>query len=280
MNISLLIALLTTLFLMPGCFRKRYIEQQDKTIVYLPNKKIKDMDFAETDIAYKFYQNAGYTDLALQALERKLNLSNDYRIIEKTLLELADAQFELERYEAAHKNYLQYITLYPSSSQRERAHLRLIESLYKSSNDSRRDQTKTLETVEKAKEFLELYSSENEYAPEIQEIINKCMLRLMDHEAFVAQSYLQKYYYELKEGPMLAARKRIMHIAQELLPYFSPRTQHLLLIDRTIGELVMAEKANKSLPIQAQIIATIIEEIQQFVAAKEKRSFYISRDLF
>jgi outer membrane protein assembly factor BamD (BamD/ComL family) len=280
MNRSLILSFITLLFLVPGCLRQRYVEQPDKTKVYLPNKKIKDMDFNEVDIAYQFYKNGNYTDLTLQALERKLSLASDYKIIEKTILELADTQFAFGRFDAAQKTYNQFITLYPASSERERAHLRLIDSLNKSANDSRRDQTVTLQIVEKAKEFLDLYSEENEYAPEIQEIINKCMLRLVDHEVFVAQTYLQKYYYELKEGPILAARKRIMYVAKELLPYFSPRSQHLLLIDRNIGELVMAEKANKSFPIQAQIIATIIEEIQQYVAAKEKRSFYISRDLF
>jgi outer membrane assembly lipoprotein YfiO len=283
----LLVLSFLALFFLPACvFTRKSYNTKSGEIIEIPYKKVRDMELSEAENAACYYRECGYYDLAIKSYERILALSEDHEIIARSLLKLAALQRELGHYEEAQKYYDQFLTMYPGHAEREFAHFKCLESHYLSMKDATRDQSSTEKTLQKAKAFLDLFPDKSVYAEQVREIINICNKRIIAHELFIAQFYVNKYRYELTISPLRAARNRINYIAEELLTYLSPRDEQIEIVDELIGDYLMknleAEASEVELTKHADQMDHIIQELSKLLDSEWTRPYEIHqfRDMF
>jgi outer membrane assembly lipoprotein YfiO len=141
---------------------------------------------------------------AIKYLERMSHMHTDYNELKNIQLELAQLLFETEDYAKASQMYHNFTLLFPGSEEAEFALYRAILASFNTILDAEHDQTKTVETQELARTFLER-SSFTTYKKEVQEIALKCRKRLLDSEINVFNFYI-------KRGNFVAAKSRLSAI--------------------------------------------------------------------
>lgn len=276
----LLVLTFSALFFLPGCVftKKSYCTKSGETIE-IPYKKVREMELSDAENAACYYHECGYVDLAIKSYERIIALSDDHETTARTLLKLANLQLEQRNYEEAQKYFEQFLTMYPGHANREFAYYKCLESHYLAMRDATRDQTPTEKTLQKAKDFLELFPDKSTYAEQVKEIINICNKRIIAHELFIAQFYVKKYRYEFKISPLRAARNRLNYIAEELLSYLSPKNEQIEAIDELIGIYLMknleAEASEAELTKHADEMEHIINELAKLLGSEWTRPYEI-----
>ncbi len=81
-----------------------------------------------------------------------------------------------------------FLSNYPGSKEAEEVFFILIDSLVKVAPDPYRDQTYTLQALEKAKEFLRNYPG-SRYAPKILQVMEEARKKVAEHELLIARFY-------------------------------------------------------------------------------------------
>ncbi len=130
-------------------------------------------------------------------------------------LELADLYMELGQRSKASKLYNQYKIFYPGSPAITYVLYREIVANKYDSLLSSKDQSKTLETLALARQFLEEFPEGTEYTKDVKKIIRLTLLKLLKSEVAAIQFYLSKYVYESKQSVLKAAHDRLEYALKE-----------------------------------------------------------------
>lgn len=197
-------------------------------------KPPKDMSFKEAAIAKAYFENEKDTDMVIKCGQRLLAVGGNQEIMRQTYLQIAELSLEQDDYEKAEKYAHDYQTLYPGTEETKKAAFINIKSTFLASPSADRDQTKTEKTIELAEEFFNTYKNDTEYFDAIHSILHDCYKKLLDREISVTKMYLNKFNYYNSQSALNAARKRVAHVKQKLLPQVKDQEQHKKL------ELVLA----------------------------------------
>jgi len=156
------------------------------------NKYIHSMNFDELKETKIRYVQEGNIDAALRCLEKMKPICNDLAELHDTMFEYAELLYKTDDCEKAGTLYTEFVKLYPSSKKTEYAYYQSILCSFKQMRDAERDQTKTLETIELAKNFLEREMVFTEYATSVRKILAQSRERLFESEARIFEFYLSR----------------------------------------------------------------------------------------
>lgn len=215
------------------------------------NKLIEKMNFKEAAYAKRYYQLNNNNDLFVAAGERLLAVGGDQDIEQITRLELAEYYLNSSKYEKSRNYALEYQKLYPGTKDAKKSAFIEIQSYYLDILSSDRDQSNTVQALEHAKEFLNIYSEDTEYKDEIKQIIDSCYKKLVESEINVIDSYFIKYNYYNHIAPLISVKKRVAYINDKIKPNLSWEKNSeydQYLIDRLEAVEKLLEKESKQFP--------------------------------
>jgi len=182
------------------------------------SKKISDLEYKELKKEKTRLLAKGDKYLAIKYLERMAPLCSDLAERAAILLELADLLFETNHMVKAERLYLEFLNLFPGDKRAEHANYHAIVCCFNQTKDYFRDQSKTQEVVELAKEFLSRKEVFTTYTDKVVSILKQCHEKLLESEMNIFNFYL-------KQGKILAAETRLKNIEREytaLLPDQEP----------------------------------------------------------
>lgn len=119
---------------------------------------------------------------------------------------IADLYFDDEEYEEAEAEYAVYIRLYPSASNVEYAHYRLLMTHVERIDTYDRDQTHVYKALESCENYKRLFPS-GEYTQQVDQIEIDAKAMLAKHEFYVG-----RFYY--RTGRYYAANSRLTGVVQ------------------------------------------------------------------
>lgn len=224
------------------------------------------LDYEELKKAKEKLLKRGSKDIAIKYIEKMVPLCTDLGELCSLMLELADLLFELGHLEKAGRLYDEFIHMYPGDEKAEYASYKSILCCYWKTLDYYRDQSKTEETVEKSKQFLERKKLFTTYADEVETILTSCNEKLLDSEINIFNFYL-------KQNNFLAAETRLKNIETDFLPILPAKEPVLLtlacdLAEKQNNQLLLAEKKN----LLEQKFPDFVQQKTVVADAKQKRS--------
>lgn len=223
---------LAILALCVGCRRAPETQQPSR-----PYKKIPDMEFEEAEFAKNYYKKNGNNELAIKSLERAILMCQKPEKSELLMLELADMVLADGDYEKAQKIYREFKNFYPGSESLEYALYQELVSFHLANLTSDRDQTKTHETIQLAQSFLDRFK-QSEYHDSVKNTLTLAYHSLYQHELNQIEFYLNKFSYEPKHGPIIAARNRLRYVQENIMPH---------LVQLCAGDLVQLTQLDTSI---------------------------------
>lgn len=208
--------------------------------------RFKDMGYEELEKAKNARMAEKNYDAALRYFESMKPQCTDLRKLHDLMVEYADLLWTMQDLDKAGKMYQEFVKLYPGSDRNEYASYRAIECNFKQIRDIDRDQSKTIETIELAQQFLERSSVFVTYADQVQEIFIKCQEHLLASDIHVFHFYVHR-------GQLASAKKRLELIRTTFVPILPKREADILNL-----EWHFALEQNKS-----ELAATKLAELTQ-----------------
>jgi|GEM_PF-6163969 len=164
-------------------------------------------NYQELRAKLKEYQERGDLVTALKYAEKMYAQCEEEQELIDLLLLCADLCVSQKNYKKASTLYNEFVRLYPRIPEKSAyAWYHAIicsENQQTTSND--RDQTVTQETIVLAESFLKQGELFAQHKPEVTEILERCRLRLVEHELYVVRFYLHR-------GNLPSAAKRLVGI--------------------------------------------------------------------
>ena len=153
--------------------------------------------------------------IAIKYVAQMIKKCEDPDDLSALRLEYADMLIDLERFEEAATEYQMFVQLYPASDQAPYADCRAIESLYSQVMQADRDQEKTHEVIEQAKDYAKKakwHKDYDKYMEKVEDMTHVSLKRLYESE-------LLRFYFYLNRGNCKAAVSRLKFIKENYLPY-------------------------------------------------------------
>jgi outer membrane assembly lipoprotein YfiO len=211
-------------------------------------KTIKTMNNQERAEAKNRFAAEKDTEAVIKTLELMLKESRDLNERQVVTLELADLLFDTKKFEKAGTMYKEFAKYYSGSEKAEYALYRAIVCAFNLIARADRDQTKTIEAIELAQNFLDRGAVFNTYAQEVEKILVSCQERLFESEMNVVGFYISR-------GRFVSAARRIDGVRKQFIPLLDTAEQSILM-----SECALAEKlSNPEL-----LLAKQTELIQKF----------------
>jgi outer membrane assembly lipoprotein YfiO len=229
-----------------------------------PEKKVlRDMSYAELKEAKNRQLQAKDISSAIRYLEKMLPMSTDAQERRTNILELADLFFDNGELEKAGKLYNDFTQLYSGNSKVEYASYKSVLCSFYSTLSSDRDQTKTVDTIERGEKFLDRSSVFTTYTPEVQKIVTNCRKKLFDSQLGIFTFYLNR-------GRYTSAQKRLENIRKEFIPVLPEAEPHILVL-----EVDLAGKLHNTTLVaqkQAELATKFPSYHQELVVAQTKNT--------
>ncbi len=219
-------------------YQKKYLNMRDMT--YEELKVVKAQKKKENDIENLIRYN-----------EKMLAMCKDMYELKDITLELANLLYESGDREKAGKLYGEFIKLYPGTQEVEYAYFRAIVCCFEGVLDAERDQSKTKETLELTKRFLERADVFEKHIDEVLKIKMSCCERLIESEMLIINYYMNKNCYKAVENRLAGLQKDYSDQVDNL----SPR---LITV-----EIELAFKQNK-IDVATQKLALLQEKHPEF----------------
>ncbi|MFI5333500.1 MAG: outer membrane protein assembly factor BamD [Candidatus Babeliales bacterium] len=228
-----------------------------------PEKKLmRDMNYDELKAAKNRQLKAKDISSALRYLEKMLPMSNDPQERRSNMLELADLYFDNGELEKAGKLYNDFTHLYSGNNKVEYASYKSVLCSFYSTFSSDRDQTRTVDTIERGEKFLERSSIFITYTPEVQKIVTDCRKKLFDNQVGIFTFYFNR-------GRYTSAQKRLENIRKEFIPALPEAEPHLLVMEADLA----AKLNNTTLAAQKQAeLATKFPTYHQELVVTQNKS--------
>ncbi|MFC1842213.1 outer membrane protein assembly factor BamD [Candidatus Dependentiae bacterium] len=184
-------------------------------------KAFRDLNYEELKASKNRLLSEGRKDTAIKHIEKMIPLCGDIQELRDLTLEISDLFFETGNLKKAEQLYSQFGQLYPGDKNIEYATYKAILSNYWLTLDKERDQSKTKNTIELAKKFLDRSTIFRAYADEVQQILADCQNKLLESEIAIFKGYIQR-------GDQLSAKTRLANIEKDFLNEM-PQTEPKLL---------------------------------------------------
>jgi outer membrane assembly lipoprotein YfiO len=188
------------------------------------SRQIKDLTLPQLKAVRDYSLAVGNLEDAIKYTERWVLEATDPAELKKLRLELADLYFETGKFDRAGALFLQYISAYPGSDQREYAEYKGILCRFYGTLSSDRDQAKTHEAVALSDLYLGRPDINTTYSDEVKNIKMYCCKKLFEHEKMVFNFYLNR-------GSFKAAEKRLSYIKEHYVPLLSDQIAEVLALD-------------------------------------------------
>ena len=146
---------------------------------------------------------------AITHLEQIMMRFPDDQNIARYKILLAEAYFKEKSYTAAQEVYEHFNQFYPSDKRAEYSKYKSLLSMFHQTLPTDCDQTKTQETIELCKEYLENQNF-NRYRKDVTEKLAVCESKLFDKELYILNFYI-------KHGNYDAAHNRLKYIKGKFL---------------------------------------------------------------
>lgn len=221
---------------------------------------IKNLSMQELEPAKKQYLQNNQKEYVCSCLERMITLENDIFKQKKLRLELAELRLELNKFAQAGKEFGEFVTLYPNSSDTEFAHHKAIDCFWQETLTHDRDQSKTHDCLSLAEKYLG-NSRYKKHRIDVQKIVSQCYEKLVNHETYVCKFYLKK-------GRNAGARQRIEHIRKNNYLEQVPELEQ----DVLILECECAQKNNDTELFKKKTIELAQNHPEQTNKTSKKRS--------
>ncbi len=173
-------------------------------LVYKPTYT--EMTFDELMVAKNKYRDQNQWSVVIKYLERMITLCDKINQKAELIIELADAQLDQGFYDDAAKKYKEFMHLYPGNDLIEHASYKAILCTSQQLLSYDRDQSKTEETLELTKQFLERSDLFTLYKDKVIKIQNECYALLAQHEMYIGEFYLKQGDYNAAQGRLKAIR--------------------------------------------------------------------------
>jgi outer membrane assembly lipoprotein YfiO len=216
-------------------------------------KTLSHMNFLELKKSKDELTKSGNTTTAIKYLEKMVPLCNDLNELRVIMLEYANLLYETGSFDKASKMYNEFTVLYPGSDEVEEAMYRAVLCTFQLTLDAEHDQTKTLETCELAKTFLDRESFTN-FKNDVETILSKCEERLFESEMNIYKFYMGR-------GNYVSATKRLSGIKE-------------IYLNKTIPDIQMRVAA-----LEADLTAATLkpDEAKPVIVAQNKEKTFTDR---
>jgi len=213
-------------------------------------------NYQELRIKLREYQEQGDLSTALKYAEKMYAQCEEEQELIDLLLLCADLCVSQKNYKKASTLYNEFVRLYPRIPTKSAyAWYRAIvcsENQQTDSND--RDQTVTQETIVLAESFLKQGELFAQYKPEVTTILERCRLRLVEHELYVVRFYIHR-------GNLPGAEKRLASIRTEWATKCAPAEPLII-----IHEYLVACAHNNN-ELMQQKVAELATKFPTYLAA-------------
>ncbi|MCX5922239.1 MAG: outer membrane protein assembly factor BamD [Candidatus Dependentiae bacterium] len=224
------------------------LTQSDKRKRKSSTKKAKrhtfrDMTYEELATTKDRKVKEGDLELAIKYAEKMVPMCKDMHELKDLILELANLLFKAGEFEKSGKLYNEFIALYPGNEHIERAYYQAILCTSQGVLDAVRDQSKTKETLELTKKFLERGDIFTTYKAHVETIQKQYYQRLAESEINIATFYSNR-------GSFKAAQHRMNNIRKEYADKLPDLEPQLLALEITFAQTqgnkdLIAQKVNE-----------------------------------
>lgn len=188
-------------------------------------KQTKDLNVEEAILTKAYYEHKNEIDMVIKCSERILLLASDQNILQSATLQLAQIYLDQANFDKAIKYSKDYQEFYPGTIESKKAAYIDVQAHYFSILQAGKDQQKTQKTLELAKNFLNKYKEQDDYANTIYQIIDTCYNNIFDTELSIINTYLDKYNYYKNFSSLNAANRRLAYIKNKILPYIKDQNK-------------------------------------------------------
>lgn len=239
--------------------KKRYSRGRCRQKNKKPKEKkerhtLRSMNFAELLEAKERALSNSQKDIAIKYIEQMMKVCDDVGAFASLMRELADLYFETGFFEKALRLYGEIIVLYPGAEQLEYVEYRAILCSFYCTLDEEHDQTKTEETINRVKTFLEKSDIYQEYANEVVKIQHQCYEKLIAHFLYICKFNLHNR--PETESNLKGIERRLATVRNDYLPYAPEKEGSLLVV-----EIELAQKKHNE--------EIVIEKIASLESLKE-----------
>ncbi len=278
LNKLLKITSLISLVLLSSCAFKKDAKKDtaSKPSLSMPKeakKKIESMTTEEAIISKDYFAQVDRFETAIKCGERFLAKSSDQQACAGVCLDLIDYCIKCENYEKAEKYATEYKNLYPGSTKLQDACFKEIEASLAQISDCERDQSKTKQTIEIAKEFINNFPN-SEHIEKVNEALKICYETLFESERGIIESYLKKHDLTKTEFPLKAAELRIASLKEGLFENVESGAARVLDLEIRLAQV---QKKDQIVNSKLQELSTNFPEFaaQRSVVAQKARRPYI-----
>jgi outer membrane assembly lipoprotein YfiO len=186
-------------------YQKKYLNMRDMT--YDELKVVKAQKKKENDVENLIRYN-----------EKMLAMCKDMHELKDITLELADLLYASGDHEKAGKLYGEFIKLYPGTQEVEYAYFRAITCCFEGILESDRDQSRTKETLELTKRFLERADVFEKHIDDVLKIKTLCCERLIESEMNIINFYMVRNCYKAVQNRLAGLQKDFANTVDNLTP--------------------------------------------------------------
>ncbi len=223
--------------------KKKARKKKKKAKQQSPKKTFSKLEYEELKVEKTKLLEKGNKEIAIKYIEKMVPLCTDLNELSGLMLELADLLFDLGYLARAELLYTEFVHLYPGDQKAEYASYKAVLCSYWKTLDYFRDQSKTKETVDLAKKFLNRKDVFTTYTKEVEDILIACNEKLFESEVNIFNFYV-------KRGDYLAAQTRLTNIEKEFLPLLPGKEPDIITLACDLAE----KQNNKELLTEKQKI--------------------------
>lgn len=220
-----------------GRKKRRHKSAKPVIIHKRPTKKFEDLSLEEAREAALYFAEINDDYKKATVLERVVLLTSDQDELAEKTRELAQLQEKLGNLDAAVTAYEQYTKLFPGNNDIDEISYKVVEILNKQATDFKREQTKIENLIKQATSFLDRFGEKNKFAKQVESALLNGRKLLGLAILSRAYFYLDRYAYSVQGTTLAAAQKRLIKVADELVPHMAFKKGVLDSIEKSIKPL-------------------------------------------
>jgi outer membrane protein assembly factor BamD len=211
-----------------------------------PQRKKDDDSFEGLRSQAEGYLDKNKKPLAVQSLEKMMEMYPENSEISKHRLSLADLYFAKKEYASAYNCYRNFYKKNPSDPKADYASYRSVLCKFYQTFGIKRDPTNIKKTIKRCEKHLaENNFLDTKYDREIKDIKYTCNKMLVDREIYIFNFYLRKKKYK-------SAKNRLKYIREEFSSKYPHMEPQILYLESKLAKI---QKQDDVVKQNAQILA-------------------------
>ncbi len=182
------------------------------------------MPYQELKIEQERYEKAGQLDLAIKFLSHMVKKCENPNELQGLRLHMADLLFKIQHFADAAQEYQAYVQMYPGSEQAAYADFKAIQALNEQTLSADRDQEKTQQVVDSAKDFgrkAQHIKHYQKFIKDVEKMAHNALYRLYESE-------MLRFYFYLNRMQLKSASARLDWIKEKFAKYLDELAPEIL----------------------------------------------------